>query len=52
MDGMRPDRTVGGLAAAAIALVVAAALATAFVALARERDESPPARVVTIEPRG
>jgi hypothetical protein len=52
MDGMRPNPTVGGLAAAAIALVVAGALALAFVALARERDEAPPPRVVTIEPRG
>jgi hypothetical protein len=31
--------------------VVVGALVLAFVALARERHESPPARVVTIEPR-
>jgi hypothetical protein len=49
MDGMRPDSTVGGLAAAIVALLVAAALATAFVALAREDDEPRPPAVVTIE---
>jgi hypothetical protein len=48
---MRPDATVGGLTAAAIALVVVAVLAVAFVALARNEDEAPPPRVVTIEPR-
>ena len=50
MDVRRPDPTVGALTAAAVVLVVVAALAIAFVALARERNETPPARVVTIEP--
>jgi hypothetical protein len=48
---MRPDSTVGGLAAAIVALLVAAALATAFVALAGEQEDEPsPPAVVTIEP--
>jgi hypothetical protein len=48
---MRPGSTVGGLAAAILALLVAAALATAFVALAREPDDEPPRpAVVTIAP--
>jgi hypothetical protein len=46
---MRPDDTVGGLAAAIVALIVVAALATAFATLAREEDEPPPRAVVTIE---
>jgi hypothetical protein len=46
---MRPDSTVGGLAAAIVALLVAAALAIAFVALAHDEDEPPRPAVVTIE---
>ena len=46
---MRPDSSVGGVAAAIVALLVAGALALAFVALARDEDEQPPPAVVTIE---
>jgi hypothetical protein len=45
---MRPAPTVGGLAAALVALAVAAALGLAFAALAGEDDESPRPTVVTI----
>jgi hypothetical protein len=48
---MRPAPTVGGLTAALVALVVVAALAITFVALAGEDDEPPRPRVVTIAPR-
>jgi hypothetical protein len=48
---MRPAPTVGGLAAALVALVVVATLAIAFAALAVEDDEPPRPRVVTIQPR-
>jgi hypothetical protein len=45
---VRPDSTVGVLAAALVAAIVVGALVLAFTALAGEQDEPPPARVVTI----
>jgi hypothetical protein len=49
MNRMRPEPTVGGLTAAIVALLVAAALGVAFAALAREDDEPPRPAVVTLE---
>jgi hypothetical protein len=46
--GVRPDSTVGVLAAALVAAIVVGALVIAFTALAGEQDEPPPSRVVTI----
>jgi hypothetical protein len=43
-----PGSSVGILAAALVALVVVGALAIAFAALAREPDERPRPKVVTI----
>jgi hypothetical protein len=48
---MRPQPTVGGLAAAIVALLVAAALGLAFAALASEDDEPSRPAVVTLESR-
>jgi hypothetical protein len=46
---MRPEPTVGGLTAAIVALLIAAALGIAFAALASEDDEPPRPAVVTLE---
>jgi hypothetical protein len=49
---MRPEPTVGGVTAAIVALLVAAALGLAFAALASEDDEPSRPAVVTLESRG
>jgi hypothetical protein len=48
---MRPEPTVGALAAAIVALVIAAALGVAFAALASENDEPPRPAVTLGNPR-